>query len=153
MSQYNLEIISEIKVDESLREIAERAIVATLLHQDISPSTSLTLLLADDVRLQQLNQEFMDLDRPTDVLSFPAGEIWDGTEDYLGDVAISVPMARRQAMEAGHDLEDELSLLAIHGTLHLLGYDHASKSDEEVMWAIQGDILGLLNQHSPQDLT
>jgi probable rRNA maturation factor len=78
-----------------------------------------TVALVPDGRIQKLNRDFRDVDKPTDVLSFPADE--PGT---LGDVVIARGVARRQAREAGHDLPTEIRVLALHGLLHLLGYDH-----------------------------
>jgi probable rRNA maturation factor len=79
----------------------------------------MTVALVSDVRVRTLNQQYRGIDKATDVLSFPAGE-----PDYLGDVVIAVGVARRQAREAGHALRSELRVLALHGLLHLLGYDH-----------------------------
>jgi probable rRNA maturation factor len=79
----------------------------------------MTVALVSDVRVRTLNQQYRGIDKATDVLSFPAGE-----PDYLGDVVIAVGVARRQAREAGHALRTELRVLALHGLLHLLGYDH-----------------------------
>ena len=80
---------------------------------------SVTIALVPDARVQALNREFRNKDTPTDVLSFPAGE-----PGQLGDVVIAVGVARRQAKAAGHALGTELRVLALHGLLHLLGYDH-----------------------------
>lgn len=82
---------------------------------------SLTVRLTGDRELRRLNATFLDDDHATDVLSFPAGE----GDAYLGDIAISWPAVERQAAEHGHPATAELGLLAVHGFLHLLGYDHA----------------------------
>lgn len=79
----------------------------------------LTVAIAPDARVRALNRQFRRQDRPTDVLSFPAGE-----RGQLGDVVIAAGVARRQARAAGHPLQTELRVLALHGLLHLLGYDH-----------------------------
>jgi probable rRNA maturation factor len=82
--------------------------------------------------IQTLNRRFMKKDTPTDVLSFPLGEKAPDGKFYLGDIVIAVPVAVRQAREKGHGLDRELRLLAIHGFLHLVGYDHfAGIEDEE----------------------
>ena len=85
----------------------------------------------DDAPMQQANREFRGIDRPTDVLSFPGDEspAVDGSHS-LGDVMISIETAKRQAADAGHDLDRELNLLLIHGYLHLLGYDHEADDGE-----------------------
>jgi probable rRNA maturation factor len=82
-------------------------------------SGALTIAIVPDVRVRALNRRFLRKDYATDVLSFPAGE-----PDDLGDVVIAAGVARRQAREAGHPLRTELRVLALHGLLHLLGYDH-----------------------------
>jgi probable rRNA maturation factor len=91
-----------------------------------------TFVLVGDERMQVLNRNFRGFDRPTDVLSFPAGEpALPGEEPYLGDVVISVETARRQALRRGSTLSRELRVLALHGFLHLQGYDH-EKDDGEM---------------------
>jgi probable rRNA maturation factor len=90
------------------------------------------------------------VDAPTDILSFPAEplpdlppELADLNDEppYLGDLIIAYPYTRRQAEDSGHALEDELVLLVIHGTLHLLGYDHDTPDNEERMWSAQAELL------------
>jgi probable rRNA maturation factor len=80
---------------------------------------TITVALVSDRRIRTLNRTYRRKDAPTDVLSFPAGEPHD-----LGDVVIASGVARRQAREAGHPLQTEIRVLALHGLLHLLGYDH-----------------------------
>ena len=80
---------------------------------------TMTIAIVPDGRVQQLNRRYRRLDAPTDVLSFPSDE-----RGYLGDVVIAAGVARRQAKQAGHSLQHELRVLALHGLLHLLGYDH-----------------------------
>jgi probable rRNA maturation factor len=101
-----------------------------------------TILLTDDSQLHELNQQYLGVDAPTDVLSFPSGETDPDTgEAYLGDVIISIPRAKAQATAAGHKLEAEVQLLVIHGVLHLLGYDHAEAEGRARMWAAQDRAL------------
>lgn len=90
-----------------------------------------SLAFVGDRAIQTLNRKFMKKDRPTDVLSFPLGEKGPDGKYYLGDIVIAVPVAFRQAKEKGHSLDRELRLLAIHGFLHLLGYDHSAGIEEE----------------------
>jgi probable rRNA maturation factor len=80
---------------------------------------ALTIAIVPDTRVHQLNRRYRRVDAPTDVLSFPSDE-----RGYLGDIVIAAGVARRQAGRAGHSLEHELRVLALHGLLHLLGYDH-----------------------------
>ena len=81
--------------------------------------------------IHTLNRKFRKKDRPTDVLSFPLGEKGADGKFYLGDIVIAVPVAFRQSRAKGHGLDRELRLLAIHGFLHLLGYDHSAGIEEE----------------------
>lgn len=121
-------------------ELIERAGLAALAHQ--SADGELTVVLTDDVQLQQLNRDYLGVDGPTDVLSFPASEMDPETGTaYLGDVLISVPRAEAQARAAGHPLEAEVQLLVVHGVLHLLGHDHAQAEERARMWAAQAEVL------------
>jgi probable rRNA maturation factor len=90
-----------------------------------------TLAFVGERAIRTLNRKFMKKDGPTDVLSFPIGEKGPDGKFYLGDIVIAVPVAFRQAREKGHSLDRELRLLAIHGFLHLLGYDHFAGIEEE----------------------
>ncbi len=130
---FQVDIQTEIEVPDQIDKILERAITMTLIQHDV-PSGALTLLLTDDVRMQQLNQNFRGVNKTTDVLSFPAGDPLPGMEDvlpYLGDIAISLAIAGDQAKASGHSLIAELQLLAVHGVLHLLGYDHINPEDKD----------------------
>ena len=124
-------------------EVVERATYAAqaaLTHQ--SADGDITLVFTDDAQLQDLNRDYLGVDAPTDVLSFPAKEMDPETgASYLGDILISVPRAMTQAQAAGYPLESEVQLLVVHGVLHLLGYDHAGPKEKTKMWAAQGEIL------------
>lgn len=105
-------------------------------------SGSITIVLTDDRQLHELNRDYLDIDAPTDVLSFPSLEIDPETNElYLGDILISIPRAKQQAEAAGHTLEAEAQLLVVHGTLHLLGYDHATDEEKSAMWHEQAKVL------------
>ena len=81
----------------------------------------------------------------TDVLSFPSDEVDPETgSQYLGDIIISIPRAAQQAQVGGHSLEAEVQLLVVHGTLHLLGHDHAEAEEKARMWAAQAEVMGRL---------
>jgi probable rRNA maturation factor len=88
------------------------------------------LVLTGDQTIRELNQRFRDIDRATDVLSFPEGDVLPSGRRLLGEIVISLDSARRQAEALGHDEVRELSELALHGTLHLLGYDHLRDQGE-----------------------
>lgn len=122
--------------------LLKKAAQQTLEHQAIPKPYAMTLLLSDDSQLQQLNRDYLEIDAPTDVLSFPSTEtdLETGVK-YLGDVIISVPRAEQQAKSASHPLEAEAQLLVVHGVLHLLGYDHAAAGEKARMWKAQGEIL------------
>ncbi len=128
------------------------AVLARALAMEGHPDGELTLVITGDVEVQELNRTYRGLDEPTDVLSFAARESVPGGEEmpfvtapeaaqYLGDIIIAFPVAAANAVAHERATRDELALLAVHGTLHLLGYDHGSADEEEVMWAHQALIL------------
>lgn len=148
-----VDIQNEVDVSDELAVLLEQAVEATLRQQTVPLTVALSILLTDDEQIQQLNRDFLGYDKPTDVLSFPSGEL-DGDMDmadpeldaiYLGDIAISVPTAERQATKAGHAVSAEMQLLTIHGVLHLLGHDHADPDEKAAMWAAQSAVLTSLN--------
>lgn len=116
---------------------------------DLPDQTVTVITLTGDEHLREYNRRYRGLDEPTDVLAFAAKEkptdqrfqAPPGTEDWLGDIVISLPRAREQAKEAGHPINDEVRLLAVHGFLHLLGYDHAEPAEEAKMTALTNRIL------------
>ena len=130
-----------------------RAIAAALLAED-RPDGEVTLLVTDDEAVAAYNQQYRGVEGPTDVLSFAAQEPTPGfvtapeMAAYLGDIVIALPFTRRQAAALDRPLIDELRLLAVHGTLHLLGYDHAEPEEEAIMWAKQDAILAGLADSS-----
>ena len=142
MKSFAIEIQDVVDVPEGVADLLITAVTHTLHHQQITPPAQLTLLLTNDKQIQQLNRDFRQIDAPTDVLSFPDGGTPPGMDmPYLGDIAISIPYATRQAEQTGHNLAAELQLLAIHGTLHLLGHDHAEPEEKAAMWTAQQTIL------------
>ncbi|KPC74740.1 rRNA maturation factor [Thermoactinomyces vulgaris] len=118
------------------------------------PPVEVSVTIVDNERIHQLNKEYRDVDRPTDVLSFP---LWEPDEEWvideeeervaLGDIVISLPKAKEQAEAYGHSLNREVGFLAVHGFLHLLGYDHETKEEEKEMFAKQEEILSLVGLH------
>ena len=116
---------------EALHHLAVRVMAG----ENVAAGTALAVLLTGDDEVRQLNNQFLGIDEPTDVLSFP-----DESDDFvqalseeklLGDIAISLPTARRQAESVGHSLDAELAHLLTHGILHLCGYDHVNSEEEE----------------------
>jgi probable rRNA maturation factor len=128
-------VYRKLNIQKLLKKAAEIALI-----REGNGMGDLTLVLTGDKKIKRLNKQFRGIDTPTDVLSFPTESRQKG-EHYLGDVIISVPRAKDQAKEAGHSLNDELTLLAVHGVLHLLGYDHADPAGKVEMWKTQGAIL------------
>lgn len=124
------------------QDLLERAAFATLEHQSQSLDSELSIILTDDARLHELNLNYLGVDAPTDVLSFPASETDPETgARYIGDILISIPRAQSQADAAGHPLESEVQLLVVHGVLHLIGHDHAEAEEKARMWKAQAEIL------------
>ncbi len=126
-------------------ELVEKAAQAALKHQSAPAEAEVTIVLSNDVQLRELNLQWMGINAPTDVLSFPSDENDPETGSrYLGDILISVETAARQAARAGHLVEAEAQLLTVHGILHLLGHDHAEEEEKARMWTAQAEILETL---------
>lgn len=115
-----------------------------------------SLSFVDEDEIRRLNKEKRNIDKVTDVLSFPmteikAGEKIESFRDdflgniYLGDIAICTKRAKEQAKEYGHSFGREICFLALHGLLHIMGYDHMTKKDEKVMMGLAEDILKEVN--------
>ncbi len=124
------------------------AVIAVLSNHEVEPDTSLSIVLTDDAHITALNLQFRGVDAPTDVLSFPADLPPVAIPDeppYLGDLVIAYPYASAQFEREGQKLDDGLALLVVHGTLHLLGYDHDSDENRAEMWAAQDEALKILN--------
>jgi probable rRNA maturation factor len=122
----------------------------TLDQMGVNPLAELSILLVDVDYMTELNHRWMGGDGPTDVLAFPMdegsvdhgpGEAGGGEPALLGDIVLCPEVAAKQAAAAGHSTDDELHLLTVHGTLHLLGYDHAEPEEEREMFALQARLL------------
>jgi len=126
-----------------IRLVIEKA--AKACARGIPGNAEISVTLTGDERIRELNKTFRNIDAATDVLSFPLIKDLADVPYYggvsFGDIVISADKAREQAREYGHSLERELGFLAVHGTLHLFGYDHEKPEDEAVMTAKQEDIL------------
>ena len=132
------------------RAALRRAVRAVLDAEEVTEETEMSLLVTDDGTVQRLNRDYRGKDCTTDVLSFSLsleGEPFvlppDSTR-HLGEAVISYPQAARQAVEVGHAVSGELLLLAVHGVLHLLGYDHEKRMDERRMMPRQKAIISAL---------
>ncbi len=128
--------------EQLIQQVAEQILVLLEL-----PEAILSILLCDDQYIHPINREYRDKDKPTDVLSFAQreGEFAFIDDSLLGDVIISVETAERQATEKQHSLERELTILLVHGILHLLGYDHIEDADAIIMETKEREILDQLS--------
>lgn len=131
----SLNIYNETK--EDLKELEQ---VLKDVFSNIDDEKSLSIILTHDKRIQKLNKTYRQIDKVTDVLSFPSDE-----ESYYGDVFIAITQARKQADRYEHSLKREISFLAVHGYLHLKGYDHQTKEDEKIMNNLTEKILNKAN--------
>lgn len=132
--------------EEMLIDVASYAFGA----MDINPDAECTITCVDLKTIEDLHVRWMDLEGPTDVMSFPMDELTPGGgrpdaspfgAAMLGDIILCPAYDRKQAEMAGHDLAHEMALLTVHGVLHLLGYDHIAPEDEREMFALQNEIL------------
>ena len=127
-----------VKVPSGVSLLVRRCCKAVLELEAFEGPAEISVTFVDDETIQRLNREFRQIDRPTDVLSFPLGE--NGEYDLnrttgaklLGDIVISVPRAQAQAETYGHSLQREIGFLTVHSMLHLLGYDHVNGGIEQV---------------------
>lgn len=124
----------------------ERAASAVLAKERPAMVFDLSIVIETEEVLKNLNREYRGIDESTDVLSFESGETDPETGiPYLGDIIISWDQAIRQAKKSNHPITAELQLLTVHGTLHLLGHDHAEEEEKRRMWAIQKEVLLSIN--------
>ena len=152
---YDISIEVAVEATSLNVEALHHLSVRVMAGENVEASTALAILITDDEEIRQMNHQFLGIDEPTDVLSFPdeADDFVQGLseEPLLGDIAISLPTAIRQAELAGHPLDSELAHLLTHGILHLCGYDHVtSPEDEARMRAREEHYLGdlkLVHQH------
>ncbi len=138
--------------DESLNnyeEIYGNLLKKTLEHLSLNFDPYISVTIVDNAYIHEINKTYRHIDRPTDVISFaflddnPKREelFHSGQMVVLGEIYISFEKAQEQAISYGHSLERELKFLFVHGLLHLLGYDHMVKEDEEIMFRLQDEIL------------
>jgi probable rRNA maturation factor len=123
-------------------------VIKATLHHEHADKAILDIVFVNSDEIQEINREYRNIDRVTDVISFAFEDNDDVISDIrvLGDIYICIPKMKEQAIEYQHSEKRELSFLTVHGILHLLGYDHMkSKHDEEVMFSLQDEILNSLN--------
>ncbi len=127
-----------VKIPTGVRMLVRRCCHAVLVQEKFEGSAEISVTFVDDVRIQELNKTHRNIDKATDVLSFPLGEngVYDENPDtgakMLGDIVISMERAVAQAEEYGHPLQREVAFLTVHSMLHLLGYDHVNGGLEAV---------------------
>jgi probable rRNA maturation factor len=139
---------TEKLTEEQMLEI-ERVITFAARKQMVEAHSEVSITFVSNERIQEINREYRDKDKPTDVISFAMEELGEGEMELigadmprvLGDIIISIPKAIEQAEEYGHSFLRELGFLAVHGFLHLLGYDHMTEQEEKEMFTRQKEIL------------
>lgn len=142
-----LDEINELS-DQEINQI-EKLLNYAAEKENVQEGSELSVTFVSNDRIQEINREYRDKDRPTDVISFALEEMGEGELEIvgvdipriLGDIIISIPKAREQAEEYNHSFMRELGFLAVHGLLHLLGYDHMNEQDEKQMFDRQKEIL------------
>lgn len=144
--------------DEDLKENITNIFSIVLKQTKTKDNISVNITVVSQNEIRRLNNEFRGVDKVTDVLSFPLFEkdeikgeemLDNSITSDIGDIVICRVRAKQQAKEYGHSILREFCFLALHGLLHLLGYDHIQKQDEEVMFPLQRQILqkaGLINE-------
>ncbi|MBQ8691348.1 MAG: rRNA maturation RNase YbeY [Phascolarctobacterium sp.] len=142
----------KIVLGEYLEKRLQDGLNAVAKLHDLDDMTEVDITIVDDEEIHQLNRDYRNVDRPTDVLSFALDEddedepeLLEGQLHLLGDIIISAETATRQAEEFGHGLEREIVYLAVHGLLHLLGYDHMVEEEKVIMRAKEEEALRAIN--------
>lgn len=141
----------EIKVPVGIRLLIRRSCTAVLTYENFPGNAEVSVSIVNDKQIHELNRKYRNMDKPTDVLSFPLGEegSYDTnpeTGDYLlGDIVISLETAERQATIYNHSLEREIGFLTVHSMFHLLGYDHETSSMQALIMSEKEEaVLGEL---------
>jgi probable rRNA maturation factor len=130
-------------------ELVENLLNFAAIKENVDQESELSVSFVSNARIQDINRDYRDKDQPTDVISFALEEMGEDEIEIvgvnmprvLGDIVISVEKTKEQAEEYGHSFSRELGFLALHGFLHLLGYDHIEEKDEKQMFQRQKDIL------------
>ena len=129
----------KVKISFKMHSLIKKAIKEALKEEKFEYPAEISVSFVDNQKIHELNREYREKDRPTDVISFPMwekeeladGSALDGHAVTLGDIIISAEKAQAQAEEYGHSIEREITFLSVHSTLHLLGYDHERSEDED----------------------
>jgi len=143
----------KLPITYKLKMLVREAVEATLDFEDYRNLCEVSVTFTDNDGIRELNNKFRQIDRPTDVLSFPLFDFEGDSEEppvdeimnMLGDIVISLERAKEQADEYGHSFEREVAFLCVHSMLHLLGYDHeTSEEDDKNMRARQTEIMNIM---------
>ncbi|OAV60939.1 rRNA maturation RNase YbeY [Enteractinococcus helveticum] len=151
-----IEVLNETAFDVDIQRVMTLGKhLYTNLH--IHPASELAVVFVDNDAMSQLHQDWMGLDGPTDVMSFPMDELRPGTQQQpaqglLGDIVISPEVAAEHAARGGHNVADEVALLVTHGLLHLLGYDHDDPEEKDEMFSLQNRLLQEFLGYAPPEL-
>ena len=146
----NIDFLDETnEVMEQHLELVQQLLQHAAKHLEIEDGSEVSVTFVTNEKIHEINREYRDKDQPTDVISFALEELGEGEVEILGegiprvlgDIIISTDRTKEQAADYGHSFERELGFLAVHGFLHLLGYDHMTEEDEKVMFGKQDDIL------------
>ncbi len=137
------------EVTETYTNLIQQLITYTAREEGVTQEAEISINFVNNKEIQEINRNYRQIDQPTDVISFALEETGEGElkvigEDLpivFGDVVISIDKAKEQAIEYNHSLERELGFLALHGFLHLLGYDHMNEVDEKQMFTKQEELL------------
>lgn len=137
------------EMTDKMLETIEELLNFAAVKEEVEAGSELSVTFVTNDRIQEINREYRGKDYPTDVISFALEEMGEGEIEVtgsdiprvLGDIIISIKKAEEQAIEYGHSFERELGFLAVHGLLHLLGYDHETEDEEKVMFERQRVIL------------
>ena len=137
------------RVTDDQRKLVEELLQYTAKQEQVKEGSEVSVTFVDNSRIQEINKEYRQKDAATDVISFAMEEMGEGEVEIigsdepalLGDIIISIDRMEEQAAEYGHSNARELGFLAVHGFLHLLGYDHMNEEDEKVMFTRQRELL------------
>lgn len=150
MNKLMIDLVDETdQLSNEQMEDIEKLLNFAAEKENVENNSEVSVTFVSNERIHEINREYRDKDAPTDVISFAMEELGEGEIELigeelprvLGDIIISIPKAEEQAKEYGHSFIRELGFLSVHGFLHLLGYDHMGKEEEEKMFSRQKEIL------------
>lgn len=154
MGVYIENLQDKVEIKDDIIKLMNESVEIIMENEKFTDAYNIDVMIVDNERIRQINSEYRNIDKPTDVLSFPIVDMYDreiktslGDIDkdegaiVLGDIVISIEKAVEQALEYGHSLEREIIFLLTHGVYHLLGYDHDNEEREKKMLGKQNAVL------------